>query len=86
MEFDESTKTRLHARFVHDDSYLSHYMRFQTWALDMVPRADGRTEVTLSVGYERLLAPSWYFGPLQERAVGDGLDYALAQIIGKDGT
>lgn len=82
MEFTHSTDTQLRAEFVHDDSYLSHYMRFQTWGLEMTPRADGRTDVTLTVGYERLLAPSWYFGPLQKRAVGDGLDYALKEIIG----
>ncbi len=81
MEFTESTPERLRARFVHDDSYLSHYMRFESWQMDLAPRPDGTTEVTLSVGYHRLLAPSWYFGPMQEKAVGDGLDYALEQII-----
>ncbi|WP_298912986.1 hypothetical protein [uncultured Algimonas sp.] len=73
-----------HARFVRDDSYLSHYMRFDSWTLDLAPQPDGRTQATLSVGYERRLAPSWYFGPLQRRAMSDGLDYALAHILGAD--
>lgn len=82
MEFTGSTPTRLRARFIHDDSYLSHYMDFQTWALDMVPLSGGTTQVTITVAYDRKLAPSWYFGPLQRKAVGDGLTYALNDIIG----
>lgn len=82
MKFTHNSETELRAEFIHDDTYLSHYMRFQSWALEMTPRADGQTDVTLTVGYERLLAPAWYFGPLQKRAVGDGLDYALHAIIG----
>lgn len=82
MEFTESTPTRLRARFIHDDSYLSHYMNFETWELDMIPLTTGQTQVTITVGYERKLAPAWYFAPLQKKAVGDGLDYALRDILG----
>jgi hypothetical protein len=81
MEFTKSTPTQLRARFIHDDSYLSHYMTFETWALDMVSLPNGQTQVTISVGYERKLAPSWYFGPLQKKAVSDALDYALNDIL-----
>ena len=81
MEFTRSDPHALRARFVHDDSYLSHYMRFDTWAMDMTPRSDGTTNVTITLRYHRKLAPAWYFGPAMERAVGDGLDYALSEII-----
>ncbi|MGJ8561208.1 MAG: hypothetical protein ACSHX3_13315 [Litorimonas sp.] len=81
MEFVQNTPTQLRAQFIHDDSYLSHYMDFETWALDMVPLASGQTEVTITIGYNRKLAPSWYFGPLQKKAVGDGLEYALNDIL-----
>lgn len=84
MEFTESTPTRLRARFIHDDSYLSHYMNFETWALDMTPLATGQTQVTITISYDRKLAPSWYFGPLQKKAVGDGLEYALRDILGHE--
>ena len=81
MEITRSDPLSLRAEFVHDDSYLSHYMRFETWAMDMVPLADGRTEVTITVGYRRDLAPAWYFGPPMKAAVGDGLDYMLGEIL-----
>lgn len=81
MEFTESTPTRLRANFVHDDSYLSHYMRFETWAMDLRPMDSGQTEVTITVSYERKLAPAWYFGPPMRAALRDGLDYALAEIV-----
>lgn len=82
MEFTQSTATQLRARFIHDDSYLSHYMDFKTWSLDMTPIATGQTQVTITVSYDRKLAPSWYFGPLQKKVVSDGLDYALRDILG----
>ncbi len=81
MEFTESAPTALRARFVHDDSYLSHYMRFDSWAMDLQPLENGQTEVTITVGYHRKLAPSWYFGPPMKAAVRDGLDYALTEIV-----
>lgn len=81
MEITQSTPTQLRARFIHDDSYLSHYMTFETWAMDMVPLTDGQTRVTITVSYDRKLAPSWYFGPLQKKAVSDGLAYALSDIL-----
>lgn len=81
MEITHSTPTQLRARFIHDDSYLSHYMQFETWAMDMVPLGNGRTRITITVEYDRKLAPSWYFGPLQKKAVSDGLAYALSDIL-----
>lgn len=83
LEFTDVSKTRLRAQIIHDDSYISHYMRFKTWQLDLTPRPDGTTEATLTVTYDRKLAPAWYFGPMQRKVVGDGLDYALGEIMGR---
>jgi hypothetical protein len=47
-----------------------------------VPLSGGATQVTITITYDRKLAPSWYFGPLHRKAVGDGLTYALNDIIG----
>lgn len=58
-----------------------NHMRFETRAMDMVPLETGLTRVTITVGYDRKLAPSWYFGPLQKKAVSDGLAYALSDIL-----
>ena len=83
MEITRSDPLALRARFVHDDSYLSHYMTFESWAMDLEPLADGRTRATITVGYRRDLAPAWYFGPPMRAAVGDGLDYMLGEILAK---
>lgn len=82
LEFIENTPSHLRAEFIHDDSYLSHYMRLRNWELTTEEIRPGKTEVTLTIRYERKLAPAWYFNPLQKRAVGDGLNYALTQILG----
>ena len=81
LTITRSTPDNLHATFTHDDSYLSHYMEFESWDMAFEPVGDGQTRVTLTVGYQRSLAPSWYFGPAMRKAVGDGLEYSLAQIL-----
>ena len=81
MEITRSDPLLMQARFVHDDSYLSHYMTFQRWQMELEPLGDGRTRATIAVAYQRDLAPSWYFGPPMRAAVGDGLDYVLNTVL-----
>lgn len=82
LEITNSGPDKIQAQFVYDDSYLSHYMKLQNWSMELTPLGPGQTQVTLTLGYERKLAPGWYFGPLQKRAVEEGLDYVLSQIVG----
>ncbi len=66
-----------------DTSYFSHYLTVHGTKIEMVPQADGRTEVSLTIRYRRELDPAWYFGPLQRRAMRESGDYLLKHIIGK---
>ena len=64
-------------------SYFSNYLTIRGTQIEMVPQADGTTEVSLTIRYRRDLDPAWYFGPLQRRAIGESADYLLKNIIGK---
>ena len=66
-----------------DTSYFSHYLRVHGTKIEMAPRANGTTQVNLTIRYRRTLDPAWYFGPLQRRAIGESADYLLTHIIGK---
>ncbi len=86
-------ETRLHMKTVKpllietvvtkDTSYFSHYLTVHGTKIQMVPQADGTTEVSLTIRYRRELDPAWYFGPMQRRAMRESADYLLANIIGK---
>ena len=52
----------------HDDSYLSHYLTWQSADIMFEPLGDNKTKVTWKLAYERKLDPIWYFGPLQRYA------------------
>ncbi len=69
-----------------DTSYFSHYLTIHGTKIEMVPQANGNTEVSLTIRYRRELDPAWYFGPLQRRAIRESGDYLLREIIGKTAT
>jgi len=52
-----------------DDSYLSHYLDWQSSAVTLQPIDATHTKVTWALAYRRILDPSWYFGPMQRYAV-----------------
>lgn len=66
-----------------DTSYFSHYLNIHGTQIDMAPKTDGTTEVTLTIRYRRKLDPAWYFGPMQRKAMRESADYLLANVIGK---
>ena len=50
----------------------------------IIPKQVGNnknTEVTLTIKYERLLDPVWYFGPLQEYGVKKTADYLIDKMM-----
>lgn len=52
-----------------DDSYLSHYLEWQSSEVALQPIDSNHTRVTWTLAYRRNLDPSWYFGPMQRYAV-----------------
>lgn len=70
--FRVSARSPQHAVFtlISDDSYISHYLRWQTSTVRWQAVDAGHTRVTWEIAYERKLDPAWYFGPLQRFYVG----------------
>jgi len=54
---------------VGDDSYLSHYLAWQSSEVHLQPVDATHTNVTWTLRYNRILDPAWYFGPMQRYAV-----------------
>jgi hypothetical protein len=54
---------------ISDDTYLSHYLAWQSSEVRLQPIDGDHTKVTWTLRYRRILDPAWYFGPLQRYAV-----------------
>lgn len=74
---DNSIKTE----FIKDTSYISHYMKLRSTEIKLNPVDSNNTEVTLTIKYDRLLDPVWYFGPLQEYAIEKTADYIISKMM-----
>lgn len=82
----EVTPARIRTEIVQNDSYLSHYMKIDGTEVSFRDMGGGRTRVSLTVKYHRLLDPSWYFGPLEQLAARQSARYLIDTIIArKDG-
>lgn len=75
------TPEHIQTKITRNDSYLSNYMEIDGTDVRFTPRADGGTRVALTVRYERLLDPAWYFGPMQNLAAKQSAKQFLRDII-----
>ncbi len=83
IRIDEVGADRIRTRIVENSSYLSHYMRIDGTQVLFRPLPGGRTRVALTVRYERLLDPAWYFGPMQQLAAEQSAKYLIQTIIAR---
>ena len=67
---------------IDDSSYLSGYVKLRGTEFGLYPLDQSRTRVTLTIRFDRLLDPAWYFEPLQRFVVGKGAEYFLDQVLG----
>ena len=69
-----------HARVqrVADTSHISHWLDWQEAEWHLSPEAGG-TRVTLTMRYERLLDPAWYFKPIERYGVRQAGHYILQE-------
>jgi hypothetical protein len=86
IRITEVSRTRIRTEIVQNDSYLSHYMKIDGTEVRFRDVGGGRTQVSLTVKYHRLLDPSWYFGPMERLAARQSARYLIDSIIArKDG-
>ncbi|HEU0097335.1 MAG TPA: hypothetical protein VFQ67_01040 [Allosphingosinicella sp.] len=82
----EVSPSRIRTEIVQNDSYLSHYMKIDGTEVRFRDVGGGRTQVSLTVKYHRLLDPAWYFGPMEQLAARQSARYLIDTIIArKDG-
>ena len=83
---EEVGDRHIRTRVVENTSYLSGYLSIDGTEVRFTELDNGRTEVSLTVHYTRLLDPAWYFGPLQRAAVNQSARYLIDTVIARSDT
>lgn len=81
MKVAEVSDNRIRLEMLEDTSYLSNYLKAHGTEINMKALDSGRTEVKLTIKYDRLLDPAWYFDPLQAYATKQLGTYLIETMI-----
>jgi hypothetical protein len=65
---------------VHDDSYVTHWLAWQSSEVRWRALSPGRTRVEWTLRYRRRLDPAWYFAPLERYGVGVAAGYLILAL------
>ncbi|MFC0507594.1 hypothetical protein [Micromonospora costi] len=76
-EVEASEPGHLSFRFVEDTSITGRWFTWRHADVRWQPAGGDRTQVRITVDYRRGLDPSWYFGPLQNALLGEGVEHLL---------
>lgn len=86
LRIDEVSDKRVRTSVVENTAYFSAYMNIDGTQIDFESLANGQTKITLTLHYERILDPAWYFDPLQRLAMQQSADYLMTHIILREET
>ncbi len=81
LEIDQVKKNKIETLILEDTSYMSNYINFKGTEIQFKQLEENKTEITLTINFERKLDPSWYFKPLEEYGIGQTAHYLMNSII-----
>lgn len=81
LELSEVEQNYIRTTFLEDTSYIGNYLRLKGTEIEFTPTVDGNTAISLTIHYHRFLDPAWYFGPLQEYAIGQTASLLLDELF-----
>lgn len=83
LRIDSVSDTEVVTSVVENTSYLAAYLNLRGTRVTFKEMPDGRTEVSLTIEYDRMLDPAWYFGPMQRYAVERSGDYFIDAVFAR---
>ncbi len=83
LRIEEVGADYVRTRVIENTSYLAGYLAIQGTEVRFQAIDERRTAVALTIHYERLLDPGWYFGPIQRFVVEESARYLIHTIIAR---
>jgi hypothetical protein len=80
MRVVESSPDVIRFAAVSDDSYLTHWLSWNSATVRFAATPSGATRVQWTLRYARRLDPAWYFDPLEKYGVTLAAKYLLATV------
>jgi hypothetical protein len=81
LELTQVQDDYIRTTFVQDSSYIGNYLKLKGTEISFIPTLDGKSKVRLTIHYHRFLDPAWYFGPIQEYAIGQTASLLLDELF-----
>ena len=82
VTLDEVTNTHIKTS-IQDESYISNYMTLHGTELAFEPISSEETLVSLTIHFDRMLDPVWYFEPLERFAVKKSAEFLVNELLNK---
>lgn len=70
LELTQVQNDYIRTTFMEDSSYIGNYLKLKGTEISFLKTRSGKSKVQLTIHYHRFLDPAWYFGPIQEYAIG----------------
>jgi hypothetical protein len=80
LQLEDAPPGTMSWRVVSDDSHMTHFLRWREARVEWAPAANGATQVTWSLRYDRGLDPAWYFGPWERYAARLAAGYLIDSL------
>lgn len=80
LEVSERSANHVGFRTIEDNTPISSWMRWKDIDVDWQAIDNEHVEITWTISYQRLLAPSWYFGPWQSYAVTKSAGFLIDSL------
>ena len=71
----------IYTKFINNDSYIATYLTLHGTHIELKPINGDKTEISLTVQYDRKLDPAWYFGPLERYGVETMAAFLITDIM-----
>jgi len=84
LRLDSVSDEKITTSITKNTSYLASYLSIKGTEVEFEPIENNLTRIDLTMHYERLLDPAWYFGALQKYAVSNMCDYFVKNVYAKD--
>ena len=81
MEIESFNKNKIKTKFTGDTSYISHYLQLDNIEVLFKVIDETHTQVSLTISYDRLLDPAWYFDPLQQYGIKKSAEFLIDEVI-----
>ena len=81
LELTEVQPDYIRTTFMEDTSYIGNYLKLKGTEISFNTMRNDKTSVSLIIKYHRFLDPAWYFGPIQEYAIGQTAELLLEELF-----